>query len=194
MHIADGIFAAEIAVAADAAAVGTLFFLGKKIQADDVPKMGFLASALFVVSLVHFPIAGTSMHLGLYGLAGILLGLRAFPVIFVALLFQSLIFQHGGILSIGLNAINMGVGAFSAYLVWKMSGLPESVRAFLAGFIGIFAAAFLMAVEFELSGYGKGIFYLLYGYALVAVIEGVLTASTVGFFRRINPAILEKKS
>ena len=194
MHIADGIIAAEITVAADVVSVGALFFFGKKIQTDDVPKMGLLAAALFVVSLVHFPIAGTSMHLGLYGLAGILLGLRAFPVIFAALLFQSLILQHGGLLSVGLNAINMGIGASSAYLVWKISGAPEFVRAFLAGFFGIFAAAFLMAVEFELSGYGKGIFYLLYGYALVAVIEGVLTASAVGFFRRINPVILEKKS
>jgi len=192
MHIADGIIAAEIAVAADVALVGALFIWGKKIQTDDVPKMGLLAAAMFVVSLLHFPIAGTSMHLGFYGLAGILLGLGAFPVIFIALLFQALIFQHGGMLSIGLNTINMGVGAFAAYLIWKMSGLPESVRAFLAGFIGIFAVAFLMAVEFELSGYGKGIFYLLYGYALVAVIEGVLTASAVGFFRRVNPAILEK--
>jgi len=192
MHIADGIIAAEIAVAADVALVGALFIWGKKIQTDDVPKMGLLAAAMFVVSLLHFPIAGTSMHLGFYGLAGILLGLGAFPVIFIALLFQALIFQHGGMLSIGLNTINMGVGAFAAYLIWKMSGLPESVRAFLAGFIGIFAAAFLMAVEFELSGYGKGIFYLLYGYALVAVIEGVLTASAVGFFRRVDPTILEK--
>ena len=192
MHIADGIIAAEIAVAADVISVVALFLLGKKISTDDVPKMGLLAAALFVVSLLHFPIAGTSMHLGLLGLAGILLGLNAFPVIFIALLFQSLIFQHGGMLSIGLNAINMGVGAFAAYLVWKIPRLPESVRAFFAGFIGIFGAAFLMAVEFELSGYGKGIFYLLYGYALVAVIEGVLTASAVGFFRRVDPAILEK--
>jgi len=192
MHIADGIIATEIAIAADVFSAGALFIFGKKIQTDDVPKMGLMAAALFVVSLVHFPIAGTSMHLGLFGLAGILLGWGAFPVIFIALLFQSLIFQHGGLLSLGLNAVNMGAGAVAGYLIWKICGFRETVRAFLAGFFGILTAAFLMALEFQLSGYGKGIFYILYAYVLVAGIEGVLTASVIGFFRRVNPAILKK--
>jgi cobalt/nickel transport system permease protein len=192
MHIADGIIATEIAIAADVFSAGVLFIFGKKIPTDDVPKMGLMAAALFVISLVHFPIAGTSMHLGLFGLAGILLGWGAFPVIFIALLFQSLIFQHGGLMSLGLNAVNMGAGAVAGYLIWKMCGFPEKVRAFLAGFFGILIAAFLMALEFQLSGYGKGIFYILYAYVLVAGIEGVLTASVIGFFRRVDPAIFKK--
>jgi cobalt/nickel transport system permease protein len=111
-------------------------------------------------------------------------------VVFVALLFQSLIFQHGGILSAGLNALNMGAGAIAAYLLWRVSGIPEFVRAFTAGFLGIMVPALFMAVEFNVSGYGRGIFYLLYVYIIVAVIEGLLTLTIVKFFRRVESPIL----
>lgn len=190
MHIADGIISTEIAIVADVISIGALYAFGKKTDADDIPKMGMMAAALFVASLIHFPVAGTSVHLGLFGLAGILLGVRSFPVVFVALLFQSLIFQHGGILSAGLNALNMGAGAIAAYLLWRVSGIPEFVRAFTAGFFGIMVPALFMAVEFNMSGYGRGIFYLLYVYVLVAVIEGLLTLTIVKFFRKVESSIL----
>ena len=189
MHIADGILATEIVLAADAASIGALYFLSKKIEMDNIPRMGMMASALFVASLIHLPLAGTSMHLGLFGLAGILLGWYSFPAVFLALLFQSLLFQHGGLLSIGLNSLNMGAGAIAAYGVWSMRKLPEWLRAFAAGFSGIFAAALLMALEFQLSGYGRGFFYVLAGYAVVAAIEGGLTVFIVGFLRKVKPAI-----
>jgi cobalt/nickel transport system permease protein len=192
MHIADGIMAVEVVVAADAAALGALYLAGRNLETSEVPKMGIMAAALFVASLIHFPIAGTSVHLGLFGLAGILLGLRAFPVIFCALLFQSLLFQHGGLLSLGLNAINMGAGALVAFFIWEISMLPEVPRAFLCGFLGILVPAVLMGLEFRLSGYGRGIFYLFSVYLLAAGIEGLLSASVVGFFRRIHSSILEK--
>lgn len=190
MHIADGIISTEIAIAADVISIGALYAFGKKTETDDIPKMGMMAAALFVASLIHFPVAGTSVHLGLFGLAGILLGLRSFPVVFVALLFQSLIFQHGGILSTGLNALNMGAGALAAYLLWRVSGIPEFVRAFTAGFFGIMVPALFMAVEFNMSGYGRGIFYLLYVYVIVAAVEGLLTLTIVKFFRRVESPIL----
>ncbi len=190
MHIADGIISTEIAIVADVISIGALYAFGKKMDADDIPKMGMMAAALFVASLIHFPVAGTSVHLGLFGLAGILLGVRSFPVVFVALLFQSLIFQHGGILSTGLNALNMGAGAIAAYLLWRVSGIPEFVRAFTAGFLGIMVPALFMAVEFNVSGYGRGIFYLIYVYVIVAAIEGFLTLTIVKFFRKVESPIL----
>jgi len=191
MHIADGVLATEIVIAADAAALGMLFLFGKKTDSADIPRMGMTAAALFVASLIHFPVAGTSIHLGLFGLAGILLGLYSFPVILAALLFQSLIFQHGGLLSLGLNALNMGAGAVAAWLFWQLKQLPEPLRAFGAGVLGILIPALLMAVEFKLSGYGKGIFYIFSLYGIAAVIEGAITVSTIAFFQRVNPKILE---
>ncbi|GAJ24506.1 unnamed protein product, partial [marine sediment metagenome] len=55
----------------------------------------------------------------------------------------------------------MGAGAIAAYLLWRVSGIPEFVRAFTAGFLGIMVPALFMAVEFNVSGYGRGIFYLI---------------------------------
>jgi len=191
MHIADGILNTPVTLAADAVCLGALYLLGRKADTSQVPKMGLMAAALFVSSLIHFPLAGTSVHLGLYGLAGVLLGPGAFPMVFLALLFQALIFQHGGLLSIGLNTLNMGTGALSAWLLWKVLPAPAVFRAFAAGFIGIAVPAVLMAVEFELSGYGRGIYVLLSVYLIPAVIEGLLTSSVVAFFLRVRSPIIE---
>lgn len=194
MHIADGILSPEISVAAGAVSVGALYVFGKKAASEDIPKMGIMAAALFVASLIHFPVAGTSVHLGLFGLAGILLGFRSIPVVFTALLFQSLLFQHGGLLSLGVNVINMSAGAVGACLLWRIRFIPEAARAFLAGFAGILLPALLMAAEFEISGYGRGIYYLMSIYVIVAGIEGVLTAVIVEFFRKVEPGLLTSGS
>ena len=191
MHIADGIIATEICVAADVISVGALYTFGRRTRPDDIPRMGFVGAALFAVSLIHFPLAGTSIHLGLVGVAGILLGIRAFPVIFTALLFQSLILQHGGLISLGINSINMGAGALLAWGAWRMRHVPVGVRAFSAGFLGIILPAFLMALEFEMTGYGRGALFILSIYAIVAVIEGGLCLSIVHFFQKVKPELLE---
>ena len=191
MHIADGIIATEICIAADAAALGAIYLAGKRTPPEAIPRMGFVGAALFVASLIHIPLGGSSVHAGLFGLAGILLGLRAFPVVFAALLFQTLLFQHGGLITVGVNAFNMGAGAAAAALLWQLRPIPESARAFAAGTVGILVPALLMATEFELSGYGRGFFYLLWIYAIAALAEGVLTLLMVRFFRKVQPALLE---
>ncbi|MCI0470389.1 MAG: energy-coupling factor ABC transporter permease, partial [Candidatus Aminicenantes bacterium] len=62
MHIADGILPVHICIAADAAAVGALYAAGRKLKAEEIPKMGVFTAAMFIISLVHFPLAGTSLH------------------------------------------------------------------------------------------------------------------------------------
>jgi cobalt/nickel transport system permease protein len=190
MHISDGIISVPVCLAANAASIIVIYHIGKKTEPEEIPKMGMMGAALFVVSLVHFPLAGSSIHLGLFGLAGIILGKRAFPVIFTALLLQSLIFQHGGLLTLGVNSINMGAGALVAMFLWRWRILPEYVRALLAGFVGIIVPAILMGIEFQLSGYGRGIVYLLSIYLLAALIEAGITFSIVKFFRNVKPGIL----
>ena len=191
MHISDGIISTGICVAADVACAGALVVLGRRIGPDHVPAMGFVGAALFAVSLIHFPVAGTAMHLGLIGLAGILLGVQALPVLFLVLLFQTLIFQHGGLVSLGLNTLNMSAGALTAWLVWRRFPAGEAFRGFAAGFAGILVPATLMILEFLATGYGRGIVVLWGAYAATAAIEGLLTATAVGFLRRVQPEILE---
>lgn len=190
MHIADGIIATEICIGADAAVLGALYLSGRRVRPEEIPTMGFVGASLFAVSLLHFPLGGTSMHLALLGLGGILLGTRVLPVLFVALLFQSLLLQHGGFISVGLNTLNMGLGAVAAGWIWRRTHTAEVVRSFLAGSVAILIPASLMAVEFYLTGYGRGMLYLLSVYAIVASIEGVLTVTAVRFLRQVQPEIL----
>ena len=190
MHISDGIIDTEICIAAHVISAGILYMAGRKATLDEIPKMGMMGAALFVASLLHFPFAGTSIHLGLFGIAGIILGKRAFPPIYAALLFQSLIFQHGGLITLGLNSLNMGAGAYVAWLIWNIDKIPEYIRSALAGIIGIIVPAVLMGLEFHLSGYGRGILYLFSVYLVSAVIEGIITFSAVRSLRRVKPDIL----
>jgi len=190
MHIADGILPVPLCVAAYAGALAPVYLLGRRIEAVEVTRMGMLASAAFIASLIHFPVAGTSIHLGLFGLMGVLLGRRAFPVVFVTLLFQTLLFQHGGLLSLGANTVNMGLGSLLGWWLWRTPRFPEVARAFLAGFVGVMAPALLMAAEFSMAGYGKGFYYIAAIYLVAAAVEGALTVAMIGFFRRVRPRFL----
>jgi cobalt/nickel transport system permease protein len=192
MHIADGIVPVAWCAAGHAVSLGATILLGRRVEAEEVVRMGLLAATTFVVSLIHFPLGGTSVHLGLFGLAGVLLGFRAFPVIYCTLLFQALLFQHGGLLALGLNALNMGGGALIGAAIWQMRGLADPVRGFLAGFFGIFVPAIAMAAEFQAAGYGRGFYFVASLYVAVAAIEGSLTASILSYVRRVKPAILLK--
>jgi len=191
MHISDGIIDNNISIVANIISLGLVYLSGRKTETEEIPKMGITAAALFVISLIHIPFAGTSMHPGLYGIAGIILGRRAFAVVFSVVLFQSLIFQHGGLLSVGINALNMGAGAFAAFLLWKYRYAPEYIRAFLAGLAGVIIPAALMATEFRLSGYGKGIFAIFSVYIAAALIEGLIALSVIKFFRKVKSDIIK---
>lgn len=194
MHIADGIFPASWCIAAHGVAWSAVYWLGRRIAADEVVRLGMLASASFAISLAHFPLGGTSVHLGLYGMIGILAGRRAFPVMFAALIFQTILFQHGGVLSLGLNALNMGGGALAAALIWRAKVGPDAARAFLCGFLGVLLPSMLVATEFSVAGYGKGFFFIATLYLGAALLEGVLTLAIVTFLRGTRPALLAQAS
>ena len=152
--------------------------------------MGLAAAAAFVVSTVQFPIAGLPAHLGLYGLLGIILGRRAFAVLYVCLLFQSLLLQHGGLLSLGVNSLNMGIGACTGWWLWRLLPAPPGLRASAAGLLGALLPAVLLAWEFELADYGRGFYLIASLYSAVAAVEAAVTLLAVSFLRRAKPEIL----
>jgi cobalt/nickel transport system permease protein len=190
MHIADGILSTKLCVAANVAAIGSVYWLGRRLEPVEISRMGLLAAAGFVVSLVHFPLGATSVHLGLLGFLGMLLGKRSLPVLLALLFFQALIFQHGGLLSVGINALNMSLGSLAGAFVWTWRWAPDVVRSFVAGLVGIMIPAVLMAFEFSLSGYGKGFFVIATLYLTVAFIEGMLTVFIMEFLKRAKPEML----
>ena len=115
MHIAEGVLSAPVLITgAVVAAAGVAYGL-KKIPANHFMLAGLLGAAFFVASLIHVPIGFSSAHLILNGLLGVVLGWAAFPVIFVALLLQAVLFQFGGFTVLGVNTATMGLGALAAY-------------------------------------------------------------------------------
>ncbi len=190
MHVADGILPVSLCVAGYAISIAATAIGSRKLQAEEIPRMGMLAAATFVASSVHIPIGGSSVHFGLFGLLGMMLGLRCMPVVLSVLLLQSFLFQHGGFLTLGVNAVNMGAGAMSGYLIGQLTSIPLGLRSFLAGFAGMMVPALLVIGEFQLAGYGRSLFLLAGVYALLGLLEAGFTSMVVAFLQRSRPGIL----
>ena len=129
MHIAEGVLSAPVLITgAVVAAAGVAYGL-KKIPANHFMLAGLLGAAFFVASLIHVPIGFSSAHLILNGLLGVVLGWAAFPVIFVALLLQAVLFQFGGFTVLGVNTATMGLGALAAYgIFYAIAGKSADKR------------------------------------------------------------------
>ena len=147
MHIAEGVLSAPVLITgAVVAAAGVAYGL-KKIQANHFMLAGLLGAAFFVASLIHVPIGFSSAHLILNGFLGVVLGWAAFPVIFVALLLQAVLFQFGGFTVLGVNTATMGLGALAAYgIFYAIAGKSANKRLKLAGFCGGFSAVLISGI------------------------------------------------
>jgi cobalt/nickel transport system permease protein len=191
MHIADGILPVGVSAAAGAVALGLVYAGSRNLETEEIPRMGIFAAALFIVSLIHFPMGATSIHLGLYGLAGLLFGIRAIPIIFVNLLFQSLIFQHGGLVCLGVNTLTMGSGALAAWGLWNIPRINKQIKSFFCGFFGILIPAVLIALLFVMAHYGKGMAFIVPVYLPASIIEGLLTVAIYNYFNKVKPEFLK---
>ncbi|MDJ0705608.1 MAG: cobalt transporter CbiM [Leptolyngbyaceae cyanobacterium MO_188.B28] len=128
MHIPDGILPAKIAISGYAVTgLFTWYSLKKINQLDNpqaqIPKASLMAAAFFVASWIHIPFPTGSLHLILNGLVGTVLGYFAFPAILIGLLFQAVMFQHGGLSTLGVNAAVMGAPALLAYHIFQLRRL-----------------------------------------------------------------------
>ena len=133
----------------------------RTLQARQVPLLAIGAAFSFVVMMFNVPIPGGSTGHAVGGvLVAILLGpWAAMIAITVALVVQALLFGDGGVTAIGANCFNMAVVIpFAGYAVYRLigAGAPRNSRrrvaaAFVAGYVGLNAAAFLAGVEFGLQ-------------------------------------------
>ena len=132
---------------------------------------------------------------------GAVLGWGAFIGIFAALLLQALLFQYGGLTTLGVNTFNMAAPAVLLYLlVGRFLRAPNSrvalAAAFFIGFSSILIAALLTGTSLWLSGEQ----FLGIAKALVlahlppAAIEGLITLAAVQFLRKVKPDILPGQS
>jgi len=201
VHISDGVLPPAMLAAGFLIALTLLVFSMRNIRIEEIPKVSLITAALFVASLVHFPIGPTSVHLIMNGLAGILLGRRAFTGDFVALKLQAVFFQHGGLSVLGVNAFNIGVPAMLAWQIFKRRRGLESPRlevvfGALAGGLAVLASVLLVSLELLILGEAfNEISLLVIGAHLpVIIIEALVVGAAAGFLLKVKPEMLADSS
>ena len=199
MHISEGVLSPAILTGGAAlTAVGVGIGL-KSIDYEEIPYMGILTAGFFVASLIHLPVGPSSVHLILNGMFGLILGWKAFPSILVGLALQALLFQFGGITTLGINTLNMALPAVTCYYLFgwgvKMSSarLIFIITAFATGCFAVLFAGILVGFSLYLNGeaFLPAAKLLVAAHLPVMLIEGILTATCALFLRKVRPDILE---
>ncbi len=195
MHISEGILAPPVLVGGGMLAVTCLAIGLRGIDHARLMTVALLAAAFFVGSLIHVPVGPASAHLVLNGLLGAILGWAAFPAIFTALLLQVLLFQYGGLSTLGINTLTMGGPAVLCFYLFvplmRRSGGLQYVGGFCCGALGVMLAAVLTAAALSVSdaGFAGTATAIILGHLPVMLVEGIVTACTVSFLARVRPEV-----
>jgi cobalt/nickel transport system permease protein len=198
MHISEGILSVPVLVSgATLAAAGTAVGL-RKMDYDRIPQVAVLSAAFFVASLIHVPLGPASVHLILTGLMGVFLGWAAFPAILIGLLLQTLLFQYGGLTTLGVNCLIMAFPSVLCFTLFQRgiksrNHLYSKLASFLCGAVSVLIAGVILAIALVSTGdpfipIAKIIFV---AHLPLMIIEGAITLFCVQFFKRVKPEMLE---
>ena len=196
MHISEGVLSGSVLISGGVlAAAGTAVGL-KKLDYDRIAHVSMLSASFFIASLIHVPVGPSNVHLILNGIVGLILGWAAFPAILVALLLQAVLFQFGGITSLGVNTIIMALPSVLSYYFFRPMILKKPaiaiIGSFACGFLSVFFSAVLVGIALmttnenflEISG------LVVLAHFPVMIIEGIITAFFVVFIKRVQPSML----
>ncbi|MCW6036550.1 cobalt transporter CbiM [Spirulina subsalsa FACHB-351] len=210
MHIPDSLLPPAIAIGGYAITGGTTWYALRQINKDhdptqNIPKASLLTAAFFVASLIHFPVPPSSIHLILNGLMGIILGYYAFPAILIGLFFQAVLFGHGGISTLGVNALLMGIPALYAHHCYqwgqgwvKKYPLGSTIWTFFTSASALLLSAFLFVsvvianipADLDTDLERQAILISMIGYGIQSLIEGTIGVMVVSFLWRVKPELL----
>jgi len=197
MHISDGVLPLSVSIGGYVVSAGLTAWSARRTRSEDLPKLAVMTAAFFVASLIHIPFGPTSVHLIIPGLTGALLGPSAFLSIGLGLLLQSLLFQFGGLTALGANALMMGLPALACgWFFQKFKGQTRTRQVVIGGLVGalgtalaaVFLAALLVTGGEDFFGVAK---IALLAHVPVIVIEGLVSAFTIGFLIRVKPVLLQ---
>jgi cobalt/nickel transport system permease protein len=129
------------------------------------------------------------------GLAGIMLGWSALPALFIALFLQGLLFQFGGLLSLGINTAAMGSAALAGGLVFR--SIPEKHKlfgSFAGGFAAVIVGTLVVVAALSLSDSDlRTTAALLFAANLpLAAVEGVMSLFIVAFLAKMLPGYVSR--
>ncbi|RLG25722.1 cobalt transporter CbiM [Methanosarcinales archaeon] len=204
VHISDGILSTPILVFGWAISIvvmaATIWWSGRRRDlAEEIPKLSVMTAAFFIASLIHIPVGPTSVHFILSGLLGVVLGVLAYPAIFIGVVLQAFLFQHGGVTTIGVNTLIMGISALIAGVIFRapagrlrLCEVSTGIVAALAGGVGVLLAALFAALTliatgrqfFEIAG------ALVAAHIPIVIIEAVVTGSIITFMLKVKPELI----
>jgi cobalt/nickel transport system permease protein len=176
----------------------------KEMTEDKIPLVAVLAAGIFAIQAVNIPIPwGTSGHMMGAALAAIVLG-SPFAAVFIltlVLIVQGVLFGDGGLTTMGVNILNMGViGGFVGFYGYKAAyPLFRNIypAAFIAGWLSLFVVALVTAVEMALAGtfpLELGLLSMGLYHGVIGIIEGSITAAAVYLIHTARPDIMIEPS
>jgi cobalt/nickel transport system permease protein len=198
MHISEGVLTAPVLGAGAILTVAGLAIGLKKMDQEKLPEVGVLSAVFFVASLIHVPIGPSAAHLVLNGLCGLLLGWLAFPAIFVGLTLQAVLFEFGGLTTLGVNTFNMAfpavvLGLLCGRFIKSPSPAVRGVAEFIAGAGAILLSGLMVAGSLVLA-LGQPIDtaarLIVLAHVPIMLIEGVITVFAIEFIRKVRPEML----
>jgi cobalt/nickel transport system permease protein len=203
MHVPDGFLSPQITLPAYAAAAPLWAWAARRHfgarAVDALPAMGSLTALAFALQTLRIPVpGGTSTHVVGAALLAILFGpLAAFVCESVVLLVQALFFGAGGVTTLAVNALAMGLaGPGVAFVVFRVARpLGERRAAFVGAWAGTQAASLAAALVLALQHALDPVVFpvapavvlgatMLPSLAVTGVVEGAYTVAALGLLRR----------
>lgn len=174
----------------------------KELTEEKIPMVAILAAGIFAIQAINIPIPwGTSGHMMGAALAAIVLG-SPFAAVFIltlVLIVQGVLFGDGGLTVMGANILNMGViGGFVGFYSYRLAyPFFDNIypAAFIAGWLSLFIAALVTAVEMAVAGtfpLELGLLSMGLYHAVIGFIEGGITAAAVYLIHTARPDIMMK--
>ncbi|MBD3222344.1 cobalamin biosynthesis protein CbiM [bacterium] len=214
MHVPDGFFAPQTWIpAAGVATAGwawALRRLRRALSARVVPVLGVTTACCFGLMLiaVPLPLGGASVHATGVAVLALHFGVPiAFLAISLVLALQALLLGDGGVTSLPVTALALGLaGPVVAVVAARLARpLGPAAARFAAGWFAVMAAALVTALLLGLQPHlahdaaGEPLFFpfgwstvlpaVLLPHAAVGVLEGVLTVVALrGLDREATPA------
>jgi cobalt/nickel transport system permease protein len=190
--------------------VTTLAILGyaikktnKKLGERQIPLMGMLAAFIFAGQMLNIPIGGgTSGHMLGGVLAAVFLGpLAATIVMSTVFIVQCLLFQDGGLTTLGANIFNMGlIGTILGYYIYcgirKISKNEKgmTIAAGIAGWSAVVFGSIVCSIELAASGtipLEVVLPAMTLTHILVGIIEAGITMAVIGLVLKSRPDLLK---
>ncbi len=208
MHVPDGFIDLPISIATGAIAVAGvgISLRGARRELDDrtAPLTGLVASFIFAVQMLNFPIAGgTSGHLLGGTLAAVLVGPYTGALCIAVVLLVQVLFADGGLTALGINITDMSlVTVIVGYAVVRLliAVLPKTRTALLiATFVGALLSVVAAAASFTLIYAIGGTTDVPIGTVATAMIgvhvpigigEALITTATVASILAVRPDLV----